>query len=91
MNSEHKFTIKRAYKFNKRIVRKDEDSYHALLIPVYDNIVLPMREALEKLMIENIIINESELFCSDFTYRASEDEGSTYIGDPGKKKEDIVN
>lgn len=58
---------------------------------VYQDIVVPFREALEKLMVENIIINEAELFCSDFAYRTSDEDGAQYIGDPGKKKEDLVN
>lgn len=43
---------------------------------VYQDIVVPFREALEKLMVENIIINEAELFCSDFAYRTSDEDGA---------------
>lgn len=37
-----------------------------------------------------MIANESELFCSDFTYKLSDEDGGKFIGDPGKKPEDAL-
>ena len=75
MISEHKFSIYRKYKINERIVEKDDTGYHHLLIEAYDEIVRPFREELVKIMVENNIINEAELYCSDFTFRTTDDSG----------------
>jgi len=60
------------------------------LIVAYDKIVKPMERNLKSIMIENLIANEAELFCSDFSFKLNEEEGSKFIGDPGKKTESII-
>lgn len=45
----------------------------------------------EKLLVRYKIINEGELFCSDFKYRFSDSRGYDYIGALGKSNEDAVN
>jgi hypothetical protein len=42
------------------------------------------------LLVRYKIINEGELFCSDFKYRFSDDKQNDYIGALGKSDEDLV-
>jgi hypothetical protein len=49
-----------------------------------------MIKKLIEIMTENFICNEAELFCSDFSFKLNDEEGKKYIGDPGKKTEDVI-
>ena len=47
-------------------------------------------ELKKNLLIRYKILNEGELFCSDFKYRFSDDKQNDYIGALGKSDEDLV-
>ena len=51
---------------------------------------MPMVSELKLLMTKYCLLHESELFVTDLKFRASQDEGQDYIGDPSKNKEDLV-
>lgn len=58
---------------------------------VYVEIVRPMVFTLKKMMKENRLINEAELFCTDLEFR-SDDQGRVhdFIGDIAKKQDDVI-
>lgn len=47
-------------------------------------------ELKKNLLVSYKILNEGELFCSDFKYRFSDDKQNDYIGALGKSDEDLV-
>ena len=49
-----------------------------------------MEKDLKNLMIKHKLVNEGELFCSDFRYRFSDEKSREYIG-VGRSNEDTVN
>mmetsp|Transcript_45998 Transcript_45998/g.33760 ORF Transcript_45998/g.33760 Transcript_45998/m.33760 type:complete len:111 (-) Transcript_45998:246-578(-) len=49
-----------------------------------------MTEDMKRLMYENSIVNEGELFCSNLSFRGNGEVGQKYVGDPSKKEEDVV-
>lgn len=49
-----------------------------------------MERDLKNLMIKHKLVNEGELFCSDFRYRFSDEKSREYMG-VGRSNEDTVN
>jgi len=63
--------------------------YCPYLLDVYNQIVEPMESELtETLLIKFRLVNEGELFCSDFQYRSSDAKTRDFIGFIGKSTED---
>ena len=97
---EHEFSILHKYEFSKFIIDiKSEgkiseflDSKYAdYLTSLYLTLIYPMEcELKQNLLVRYKIINEGELFCSDFKYRFSDDKQNDYIGALGKSDEDLV-
>lgn len=88
--AEHKYSVLLDYRLTRAIIGDKDLKFHALLIPVFKRIVVPMEDCLKEMMVEYMIANESELFCSDLSYRFNDEVGSKYIGDPSKKAEDAI-
>ena len=95
LRTEHRYSIMHDYKFNKYICPLDESKFGDILkmAPKYGNIykdfVLAMElELKDQLLIRFKLVNEGELFCSDFKYRFTEEKVNDYIGAFGKSNED---
>lgn len=71
-----------------------EDIKHLLeltpyLQDIYVQLIHPMEQELkDKLLIKFRLVNEGELFCSDFQFRFSDPKSQDYIGFLGKSNED---
>jgi len=49
-----------------------------------------MEKDIKNLMIKHKLVNEGELFCSDFKYRFSDEKSRDYMG-AGRSNEDTIN
>ncbi len=100
LKKEHEFSILQKYTFSKFVIDINSEGkisefldlkYADCLIDLYLTFVYPMEcELKQKLLIRYKILNEGELFCSDFKYRFSDDKQNDYIGALGKSDEDLV-
>ena len=63
-----------------------------ILLDLYSKFVYTMeRDLIENLLIKYRLVNEGELFCSDFTFRFSDNKSRDFIGFLGKSNEETVN
>ena len=87
----------RVIKEHPLLAYRDEDIKHFLeLTPYFCDLYLrfihPMEADLkDKLLIKFRLVNEGELFCSDFQFRFSDPKSQDYIGFLGKSNEDTQN
>jgi hypothetical protein len=71
---------------------EDVLKYSEYWMDLLTKFVLPMeRDLVNELLIPYKLINEGELFCSDYKYRFSDAKTQDYIGVVGKSSEDTVN
>ena len=87
LKTEHKYSILHIYRYNKYIFPLEDKTfedilkYASRLETLYRDFVLPMEiELKEHLFMRYKLINEGELFCSDFRYRFTDEKASDYIG-----------
>ena len=93
---EHKYSIMHEYKMNSHIIKlsTNEDLKQFLKTAkyfkdVYLQFIYPMEEEIRsKLLMKYKIINEGELFCSDFRYRVTEGKPLDFIGMISKSNEE---
>ena len=58
---------------------------------IFLNLVVPFeRDIKERLLNKYKIINEGELFCSDFKYRYSDEKSNDFMGFLGKSNEETI-
>ena len=78
MEVEHEYSIQYKYTFNSHLItklQKDSDIIDLLKMSkymkdLYLDFIYPMeKEMKDKLLIKFRLVNEGELFCSDFHYR----------------------
>lgn len=84
LKKEHEYSILQKYSFSKfvidiysegKISEFLNENYSQYLNPLYQKLIYPMESELKKnLLIRYKILNEGELFCSDFKYRFSDDK-----------------
>jgi len=92
---EHKFSILHDYELNKHIIDladlKNVLHLSQYFKELYLQFVHPMETDLkEKLLKKFRLVNEGELFCSDFRYRFTDSQSFDYIGFLGKSNEDTI-
>ena len=84
LKKEHDYSILYKYTFSKFIIEVNNSdqikefldlNYAQYLLPLYQQFVFPMEvELKKKLLIRYKILNEGELFCSDFKYKFTDDK-----------------
>ena len=89
IKAEHEFSILLKYHINKKIINPNDKTFHKLLRDAF-KVTENMTQKLKDIMVENWICNEAELFCSDFSFKLTDEEGKKYIGDASKKTEDVI-
>lgn len=96
LRAEHEFSILKQYKFNPFMVKigSNEELKAFLSLAehfkeLYDKVANTMEtEMIERLLKKYKLINEGELFCSNFTFRFSEEKSCDFIGILGKSNEE---
>ena len=93
LETEHKNSILMEYSFNQHILKIPEVfEFSEYFMDLFSKFVLPMEHALKsQILIPYKLINEGELFCSDFKYRFSDAKTQDYMGVVGKSSEDTMN
>lgn len=93
LRTEHRYSIKHEYEINYHFHPTEDYTKNAALYKeLYIRFVHPMEEEMiHKLLIKFRLVNEGELFCSDFQYRFTDSNCQNYIGFLGKSNEDTVN
>ena len=70
IKAEHNYSVLYNYKFNIHFYNLETImKYSEHFVDLYINVVKPMESDLRKLLIKYKLVNEGELFCSDFKYR----------------------
>ena len=93
MKKEHNFSIKNEYLINSNLFKyflRYKDKTVPNLSDMFTEIVKPMTDDIRKLMEDNNLMNESELFISDLSFRAHSSKKGVMIGDESKKDESVI-
>ena len=93
MKKEHNFSIKNEYLINSNLFKyflRYKDKTVPNLSDMFTKIVKPMTDDIRKLMEDNNLMNESELFISDLSFRAHSSKKGVMIGDESKKDESVI-
>ena len=93
LNKEHKFSIRYEYQINPKLFKaffEKKEKTIPCLLSMFTDIVKPMTDEIRKLMEDNNLMNEAELFSSDLSFRSHNSKKGVMIGDESKKNEDVV-
>ena len=91
IKTEHNYSILYNYSLNIHFYQLDiVMNYSENFEDLFIKIVKPMESDLRRLLIQYKLVNEGELFCSDFKYRFTDQKSRDFMGFLGKSNEETL-